>query len=159
MRINDIFTATYSPGSDPLVPGLGIPDGDDYYGNYCGANRVNGTYQASGQSGVSSDDMGPPRHPSPLDEFDKCCLSHDICLAKVDENFPEGHPSRNLEIKNCDARISACWLTAQFKERKLCPVARIKGVIGAVIMAPLAHVTNPPASNNGDVFVIIGFTF
>ena len=139
--------------------GLDIPDGDDYYGNYCGANRVNGVYRALGQSGIDSSDMGPPKHPSPVDEFDKCCLSHDICLAKVDQNFPEGSPMRNLEIKNCDARISACWLTAQFKERKICPVARIKGIIGAAIMAPFAHVLNPPESRNGDVFVIIGFTF
>ncbi len=141
---------------DIQLLGLDIPDGDDFHGNYCGANRVNGTYRADGQSGVSSGDMGPPKHPKPVDKFDECCLSHDICLAKVDETFPSEGKSRSLAIKNCDARISACWLKAQFKETKVCLWARIKGILGAAVMAPFAHPFNPVPIDSGDGSISIG---
>lgn len=116
MRTNDIFTTTYSPGSDPLR-----------------------SYRSNGQEGVRSDDMGPPKHPAPIDKFDDCCLAHDICLARVDELFPAGTNGRDEEIKTCDAKISACWFTAQFKEKKVCIAGRIKALFGAAVMAPFAH--------------------
>ena len=63
-----------------------------------------------------------------------------------------------MAIKNCDSRISACWITAQVRETKICLLARIKGLVGAVVMAPFAHIGNAVSIGNGDGAVSIGIT-
>jgi hypothetical protein len=85
--------------------------GDDWYGNYGGANRINGRIYPNGQNGLKRDDIGPGDgndNPRPKDCFDECYLEHDRCIA--DANDPSKTPCgyKDGAKKDCDLALFPC---------------------------------------------------
>ncbi len=126
---------------------------NDYHGNYCGAKRVNGNLSPNGQDGTSPDEIGTKE---PADEFDRCCLKHDKCLAKIEKDTSLSPSGRNLAIKTCDLEIAGCWLRAQFTAKEVSCWTRVKGALGAIVMPVCAHILNPVPMEQDDGSVVIG---
>ena len=145
---------------------LGLFSPDDFEGNYCGAKRVNGEYRAQGQSGVHSSRMGPPYGPQPENAVDKCCLQHDICLAKVDESGVKkcSFVDYKKAQKDCDSSLFICWLKATFCLDNTPFSARAKAILGLPAIMFVAHPVPPEYSQdemgNGELRLsILHFTF
>ena len=129
---------------------LGLFSPADFEGNYCGAKRVNGEYRAQGQKGVHSSRMGPPYGPKPLNAVDNCCLQHDICLAKVDESGVErcSYADYKKAQKDCDSRLSICWIAATFRLDNTPLSARAKAILGLPAIMFVAHPVLPEYSQD-----------
>ena len=145
---------------------LGLFSPADFEGNYCGAKRVNGEYRAQGQKGVHSSRMGPPYGPKPLNAVDNCCLQHDICLAKVDESGVErcSYADYKKAQKDCDSRLSICWIAATFRLDNTPLSARAKAILGLPAIMFVAHPVPPEYSQdemgNGELrFPILFLSF
>ena len=142
---------------------LGLFSPADFEGNYCGAKRVNGEYRAQGQKGVHSSRMGPPYGPKPLNAVDNCCLQHDICLAKVDESGVErcSYADYKKAQKDCDSRLSICWIAATFRLDNTPLSARAKAILGLPAIMFVAHPVPPEYSQdemgNGELRIPILF--
>ena len=125
--------------------------GDDFLGNYCGRKRVNGKIRCQGQEGVPSDMMGPPYGLEPENEADYCCLYHDICLAKVDENYLVNSEAKRRAQKDCDSRLTVCWAGATLCPGKTPFIERVKVLfLGIPAMATAAHPIPPEIRSHED---------
>lgn len=122
--------------------------------NYCGAKRVNGILRPEGQAGMLPDEIGTAKSD---DDFDTCCLQHDSCLAKVNQDTSLSPNSRNLAIKTCDFAIAVCWFKAQISAEDVSCWTRVKGVLGAAVMPVCAHLLNPVLMEQSDGSFNIGF--
>ena len=131
-----------------------IPNPDDVYGNYCGACRINGRFfDGDGQQGWKSEEIGEGRRyyyydgktgekkfgnaPWPIDEYDRCCMEHDRCLADV-ENMVASIDEKAKKTKICDAQLSLCWFKA-YAGLNFSIEARVKATTAMPVMAVVAH--------------------
>ncbi len=139
--------------SNWLVWPIIIPNPKDVYGNYCGACRINGKYfDGEGQHGWKSEEIGEGRTyhyydrtgekkiavaPPPKDDYDRCCMDHDRCLADV-EHLNATQAEKSKQTKICDERLSWCWLKAYVGWNSAI-VARIKPTSAIPVMAIAVH--------------------
>lgn len=110
--------------------------------------------------------MGPPYGPKPLNAVDNCCLQHDICLAKVDESGVErcSYADYKKAQKDCDSRLSICWIAATFRLDNTPLSARAKAILGLPAIMFVAHPVPPEYSQdemgNGELrFPILFLSF
>ena len=132
----------------------GFPSGDDFYGRYCGAKRINGRIYPNGQRGLRVEDIGAVKS---KDAYDECCKLHDQCLSRMQNTCWKSQCEKNLATKDCDLRISLCWLRAQLKDKNLSIPARLRVSVAIPIMPILAHPTSLFPIEHGDGSVSIGF--
>ena len=130
----------------------GYDIGDDYYGNYGGANRINGRIYPPGQKNddgtyLKSEDIGEPNGPPPIDCFDKCYMEHDKCIADANDSEKTPCNMSDQEKKNCDIALSACLIGCSLNPFSVEPENPIKtivqgwpmGIVAIPIMPFFAH--------------------
>ena len=130
-----------------------IPNPRDVYGNYCGSCRINGKFfDGEGQQGWKSDEIGEGRiyhyydstgrkkfavAPPPRDDYDRCCMDHDRCLADVE--YSNASPAeKSKQTKICDEKLAWCWFKA-YCGLNFAIEARIKTTSATPVMAFIAH--------------------
>ena len=137
-----------------------IPNPKDVYGQYCGACRINGKFfDGDGQRGWKSNEIGAGKTyyyydaktgekmidtgPEPDDDFDRCCMNHDICLADV-EYMIASPIEKSKQTKICDEKLALCWIKAFFGFN-FALEARIKVSSATPVMAIIAHSSDTAA--------------
>jgi len=78
-----------------------------WYGNYGGPGYTNGNWEDAGAN-PSSDQIGPPHGPEPINSQDECYLEHDKCYAKCKKDeCLTGDELRQCK-RSCDDALQAC---------------------------------------------------
>ena len=109
--LNGYFYCGNNPIQSIDVYGLAI--GDNYYGNYGGANRINGRIYPPDQKDENGNylkrsDIGPRNGPEAVDCFDRCYMEHDRCIADANNTDLTPCGQKDAAKKDCDIALSAC---------------------------------------------------